>query len=594
MEVLVEEVGEQDRGDAVLEGCGADAVDEVQVGTDATGAAFEAVDPVASVQAAEDGHEQKDAHEAGDASARSGMDGASFLADGAALIVRAWASRRLEASCAYPFLNVSRWAWTAVIAVILGAIQLYQHTSFLVVGLLIVFECMWVVNFNLADGFTSATGTYVFWYGLLTVIFGALIKMFIGDAVDANAFAPEVVMELYAASMVVMTPVIILERKVLKGRLGIAERLSPPGFDYKGAALGCLTLALLPFLLYPILPLKVVTAVVQVNFFGYFAVILGTADAVRSSGGRTALNRINVIAIGSAFLQGLIGFSKEGMLTPLVLWVVTCIFTGFTFNRKYLLIMGAVSFLSVYALVPISQVGRTREFYTMNQRLSGAVDLATNIKATRAEYIQASEFSHVASEDFFSKDVGFAGRLTRWASDDPLVSYTLQGHILGYAYLRYQFINWIPHIILPNKEKYAPEGGGNYYARELGLLPSYDLTTGISYGPPTEAFHLGSWQGVVFMLPIVWMLWFFSIDFICGDLRKTPWGILYVVFFSHLAPESGISGIIHAVWYTNLALLVGIFFGTRLAPLIGSFVSDRIPLGDLAERPMAAAAAGSF
>jgi hypothetical protein len=478
--------------------------------------------------------------------------------------------------------------WVIALAAIIAAIQVYQRTDYRVAGMLFLFEVVWAINFNFAGGFTTAVGAYVFWYGLLTLILGSIVKMVIHDPVDMNALAPLPTVDVYVASMVVMTPVILVARKITGGRPGLAERLSGNTLNLRNAAIGSLAIGLLPILLYPVLPLKFLTAFNQINHFAFFAIILGTVDVIRSSGGRSAFSWVNVAAILSIFFLGVVGFSKEAMFTPLVLWLITCIYCGFRFRLPYLVGVALVAYFCIHVLVPVSQIGRfdpVAQYGTMGTRFRVATSMMLDPGKVRAEYLENSALDHETGSDFYSRDVGFAARLTRWTSDDPLIAYTLQGHVIGLGYLEYQIVNWVPHIFFPNKEKYEPDGGGNFYAHELGILSADDTTTGVSFGPAAEAFHLGGWTGVVVAMPLCWLPFFVSIYWLGGDLRKSPWGIFYVVYFAHMAPEGGIGAVVSAIWYVNLGFVLGMFFGTYIAPLIGSFLASGKLTAPLAPQP---------
>ena len=140
----------------------------------------------------------------------------------------------------------------------------------------------------------------------------------------------------------------------------------------------------------------------------------------------------------------------------------------------------------------------------------------------------------------------------------------------------YYFLNWIPHIILPNKEALMPAGvtnPGNFYTHEIGGLAPDDFSTGISYSPTAEAFHMNTWLGIVIVGGAVWTLLFIVTDVICGDLRKSPFGLLAMVAFSHVAPESLIAGLVYYIFFTNFGIIVAIVFCAYFAPILGTLLS---------------------
>jgi mannose/fructose/N-acetylgalactosamine-specific phosphotransferase system component IIC len=69
---------------------------------------------------------------------------------------------------------------------------------------------------------------------------------------------------------------------------------------------------------------------------------------------------------------------------------------------------------------------------------------------------------------------------------------------------------------------------------------------------------------------LLWGLLFFVSDFICGDLRIYPWGLLLVLIFGHVAPEMGIGGAINFVWLGNASVIAAALFSTQIAPILGA------------------------
>jgi hypothetical protein len=174
---------------------------------------------------------------------------------------------------------------------------------------------------------------------------------------------------------------------------------------------------------------------------------------------------------------------------------------------------------------------------------------------------------------YFDSPQGLLDRLNMIKPDDRLVTYTLQGHTVGKFRVVYYFLNWIPHFIFPNKNALMPPGilnAGNYYAHQTGgfLSPS-DESTGISFSPSAEAFHMDEWEGIIIVGTFVWTLLFISVDLFYGDLRRSPYGLLAMVAFAHVAPESLIGGIIYFIFFTNLGIVIAMVFCAYFAPIMG-------------------------
>jgi hypothetical protein len=155
--------------------------------------------------------------------------------------------------------------------------------------------------------------------------------------------------------------------------------------------------------------------------------------------------------------------------------------------------------------------------------------------------------------------------------DDALISYTSEGHFFGVAVIPAYFANWIPHFLWPNKPGLA---SGNLYAHEVGgILAEEDDSTGISFTPTGEAFHLAGWTGIFVVAPLIWIMFFTIFDSLCGGTRTSPWGLLTIALFTHLAPESMIGGIVYIMWFGSLGIIFVAVASAYAMPLIGTLLS---------------------
>lgn len=178
--------------------------------------------------------------------------------------------------------------------------------------------------------------------------------------------------------------------------------------------------------------------------------------------------------------------------------------------------------------------------------------------------------------------------------DDQLFSFSAKDHYEGLAPIYQYFANLLPHFLNPNKQITF---GGNLYAHEMGAgLAEDDYTTGISFSPVAEAFHCEGWGGIFFLLPVIWILLFSSVDFVVGDMTKYPWGLMVVVWMAHGAPEQLVGGMIYFMGYGNFGMMLAIIVVTRIAPILGTLLLGRAPAPSgrrpVGVRPIAAQAQG--
>jgi hypothetical protein len=257
--------------------------------------------------------------------------------------------------------------------------------------------------------------------------------------------------------------------------------------------------------------------------------------------------------------------------------VVAAAYMRFRLRKIHIIVLAISAYLALVVANPLSSlrdyVPEGGGWVARYQVFVHGVTHWSEIKQRQAE---AREFAieHSDGADYFNNvPVGLFRRLTIVPVDDLLFSYTAKGHYVGYTTILRDYENWIPHFILPNK---VSGYNGNYYAHEIGgLLAADDMTTGISFSPVAEAYHVGGWPAIFLLLPAIWLLLFESIDFIAGDMRTSPWGLLLVVYFAHAGAESLLGGLIYYTGYGNLSMLVAILFCTRLAPILGAIFHGR-------------------
>jgi hypothetical protein len=62
------------------------------------------------------------------------------------------------------------------------------------------------------------------------------------------------------------------------------------------------------------------------------------------------------------------------------------------------------------------------------------------------------------------------------------------------------------------------------------------------------------------------------IDSLCGDVRKSPWGLLAIITFAHIAPEGGIGFMIYSIGYLAGTIFFAAVTITYLMTIIGEIV----------------------
>lgn len=457
----------------------------------------------------------------------------------------------------------------AVFAVVLFVIQQVQGTALYFSAGTLAFILLSALAFNICGGLTRPSGAYICFYALLVFIIGVCYKAVLWEPAESNLLDPHTTIAVYVAGMAGMLVAGLVSRRFVR-RTGLLQTVLKEHQMYR-AAVGCLIFSVAGPILIGMLGsagARLGTAFNQLNELGPLAILLGVMYEIRRSGGTRSVNTAVVIAIVYTFVvYGILGFSKQGLLFPLYCWLLPV--CALRYRLSPLQVAGGIVWLLIVfeILVPFSQYGR--RFVTDNPPTSVRIKVATTLLSDpvdlRKKYAQI-EGDIGSGIRYYNHPEGFWERLTFIAQDDALINVTDQtGHTFGYLPVISSFINVVPRVFMPNKPAYS---FGNMYAHEIGGLPEEDTTTGISFSPTSEAYHLGKWMSLCVVAPLVWALMFVILDSLLGDIRSTPWGLLAVSLLSHLAPETGLEGAIYMMTFGAEILTFCALFSRWVAPLV--------------------------
>ena len=454
-------------------------------------------------------------------------------------------------------------------AAALSAVQILEGTNSTFSLCCFFFVLVAGIAFNIAGGLTRPSGAYIFFFSTLAVILGLLRKASLGEAADSNLQVPLLTIAIYLAGISTMLLAAYLSRKVSRKHALLGDVL--PDYKMQTATIGCTIAGFLIVFLTFFAPGgngSVLSALNQLNHFFPLAIIIGVIHTIRRTGGRRSVNFPVLLSAGLLFYSGVIGFSKEGMLSPFACYLLAAASQGYRLSRAQ--VAGAIlAVLFVFRyLVPYSQYGRTFKQETQLDNIKVAYSLLSNLGDVREEYLKtAAESYEEQLYSYFNTPQGFFDRLQMVSVDDALNQNTEQFGTFGMLPILQSFENVIPHFIWKSKPSFQY---GNNFAHEIGLLSPDDDTTGISFSPMSSAFHIAGWPGILFLAPALWFLLFWTYDSLCGDVRKAPWGLLVLVIFSHNAPEGDSTNVI----YTFTTGAIGVAFASVLAaylmPILGT------------------------
>jgi hypothetical protein len=475
-----------------------------------------------------------------------------------------------------PLIDRIKMKHAVVFATGLFVVQQLEHTGMAFSGLTFAYILLSTLAFNAARGFTYPSGWFVFFNAALTAIVGLSFKSLLGEPGESHLRAPALTMLVYCFGMTLTIFVALLTRK-LTPRRGI---LAGMGFgdDMKKAALGAFLLgAVIQGVTYSVQENgTLLSALRQINFFTQMGVLLGTFYQVKKSNGAESTNWI-VWASGIFMFitAGLLSFSKFGLLVSFVTWFATAVIAGHNFSRKQILAVGAIGLFFQLFLVPYSQVGRNLrvEDATLRDDLKTAAYAIPHLPELRDQYQkdQREVPDNDSSPHLYDHPEGFFDRLNMLAPDDALIAYTADGNEEGLLPTWWSLLNVIPHFIWKDKPFYFI---GNVYAREIGMISEDNEATGISFSPTADAFHQASFFGVALILPPTIFLLFMVMNSLSGDVRESPWGILFCVLCTHSAPEGMIGGQIYISTYVAFGVIVVALLSKYVLPIISGVITN--------------------
>ncbi len=457
----------------------------------------------------------------------------------------------------------------AIFAAVLFAVQQFEGTPLYFSACSVAFVLIAALAFNTAGGLTSTAGVYILSYSLLDVIIGLSYKAYLGEPADSNLLDPHTTILAFLGSITALFATVIVSRRFAR-RSGVLQTVLKDSGMYR-ASVGCMAFGAAGGFIISLLGeggSALRSAFTQLDQLIPLGIIIGVMYEIRRSGGTRSTNpAITFGIVYCFFFYGVLGFSKQGMLLPVVCWALPVCAMRYRLSRLQVVAGLLFVFVVFYYLVPFSQYGRNSnqvESPTFSQNVAYAIQLLEHPNQTRQKYLEATEGD---AGGYYNSPQGFWDRLQFISVDDGLINVTDQGMVLGLAPIKEQLLNAVPHILWPSKP--PVRYGGNYYMHEINGQPpdEGDTTTGISFSPTAEAYHWAKWVGIFVVAPLIWLPLFVFYDWLIGDIRATPWGLLVLAQLSHIGPEAMLSGLIHFLTFDTEIFVFCALFATWVAPI---------------------------
>lgn len=465
-------------------------------------------------------------------------------------------------------------SYVLVFASLLLIMQQVDHTTLFFSACCFLFVVVAGIAFNLAGGLVNPSGGYVFFYALLTVIVGLVWKTVLGEAAQTNLLEPRLTIEVYLGGICGMLVAVIVSRRLTRKRALLANLANLN--NLQSASTGCLILGLALYILAQYVHRQngtLFSALLQVNRFNEMAILLGVTYQIRKSGGRSS---INIPAIGASMVLwidgGLLSFSKQAMFTPFVCWALAAGAQGYRISKAQALGVLLVLVLMFRFMVPYAQYGRSQSSSSLSGNIDVSLRLLSDLGSVRERYLGNERASVAESHTgYFNSPQGFFDRLQMMYPDSTLIESTERLGQFGMYPILTDFENLIPHVFWAGKPVVR---WGNVFAHDtLTPLDEEDETTGISYSPSGEAYRLAKWIGVLVLAPVIWTMTFVWFDSLCGDVRKSPWGLLALTLFAHNAPEGMLDGCVYMMGFGAFSIIFAALSAAYILPHVGTLFS---------------------
>lgn len=472
-----------------------------------------------------------------------------------------------------PFPERVKLSHALLFATVLFGVQLLQGTNVFFAGCVFLFLLVAAVAFNIAGGMPYCSGAYIGFNAAFTVVIPMLAKVVLGEPADSNLKVPLKTMEIYLVGMIAMLVAAMVSHRVRPRRSLIGNMM--PNDSLKSAYVGSATFSVLIYLYLAYVASygngSLGSFLIQANRYPMLTWVLGVIYTTYRTEGRRSISWPLLAIMLYSSLGALLTFSKEQFLAPFFTWAVTCALVGYRLNWTNVLYFVGGLLFTVTFLVPYANYGRGVRTTMTRPELS--YYLMTHMSEIRESTNAQSD--NLGEVHYYNRNFGLLDRLTILPVDDALVEATAHTGPFGLWPLPAAFENIIPHVLYRNKPTYL---FGNLYAHELNILPAEDFTTGVSFSPSAEAYHMGLMLGVAFIQPLVLMLVFTILDSVIGDVRRNPVGLLSTILVARAAPEGLLTGTALLVGQYLITNVLAAYVCAYVLPMLGSIFNKAILL----------------
>ena len=260
------------------------------------------------------------------------------------------------------------------------------------------------------------------------------------------------------------------------------------------------------------------------------SIMLATYVRLAVTNGRSSMNWYVAFLLILALVPGILGASKEGMLLPVLCWLVVVAASGHRFSVWGTLAIFGCCLLIWKFVYPFSQNARSsiREANTLSQKVGMIIDYFRD----PSQFPDWSE--NLEDSDEFgaeSSKVNILNRVSLLKSIDMLIDADQR---LGYtSYARYApvFLSVVPHALWPDRPSTITS---NELGHKAGFrIGNEDTSTGIEIGSPALFFDVGGWVALAVCTILTFSGFFYLVRRLVGSTEHGIWALVPIGAESH-------------------------------------------------------------
>jgi hypothetical protein len=453
--------------------------------------------------------------------------------------------------------------YTILFAGVLMLVQLAEGTSPIFALMMFCSNILWVLSFNLLGGLYRISGMFVFGQGVFGITTPLIIKAGLRQAADTLLIEPQ-----RFATVVFVGELSVLFASFLVVKIRPRKAIfhgNDDKFRISEMAVGATALMVINGFLISAFRATAasqgswVTMLSQLSsMMGQFALALNVCSAIESSNGRRTYNFLTLLVGGWITYVGFVHASKTAVLQPLAVYIVCCAACKVRFSRlQYVAMIGVVAFVAMF-VYPLLQSYHSTDEANRGLTIPELVDKFANsrqiLETQKVNKAMDFEMESANGEhgDYFGKDVGFFTRYSNViALDASLIATVKDGDYMGYDGAVQGLINWIPHVLYPNKPSFF--SSQSYMHRIPGSNPE-DTTTGVSFGAFATSFAMGGWVGLIFLVIVVQGGFMLTMDVVCPSVKNTSWMVCMLALMLPVGAECNIDALISITWFYSIEI----------------------------------------